>query len=329
MPIRRHGNRWQVRVAAGGGRRIEQTLPVGATRADAVALETSLRQRQIDHASGRKPKYLIDEAIDRWLPAAKRLKSWPKDLRYRVEVVKSYTAGQPLAAIPDVAARIIEAGTSNRFSAAHINRHLAVLRRIGRLADKWGWLEKAPAIEFIPGEVSRHLYLTRQEVGRLMDSADPLTADMILFAALTGLRRGEMLGLTPDNLRGTMIVLDSNTKSGRPRAIPMPPQAAQIARRRIPFGVGAPLFRKRFEAARKAAGLPEVRFHDVRHSYASWLIQAGATLTDVRDLLGHSDSRVTDRYAHLAAEHLEAAVAKLPRVRYGTKRGGKQAKNAA
>jgi integrase len=309
-----------VRVATGGGRRIEQTLPVGATRADALALEATLRRRQIDTAAGRRPRVLIDEAIERWLPSAQRLKSWPKDLRYRVDVLRIYTAGRLLTELSDVSARFVRIGTEADYSAAHINRHLAILRRIGRLAVGWGWLDRAPAIAMVPGETARHVYLTHDQVRALMAAADPLTADMILFAALTGLRRSELLRLTPENIRGNVIVLDAQTKSGRPRAVPMPAEAARIARKRLPFDVSAPLFRKRYEAARKAAGLPAVRFHDLRHTFASWLLAHGAGLADVRDLLGHSDSRVTDRYAHLAPGHLAAAVARLPRVRRGTRK---------
>lgn len=326
MPVRKHGQRWQVRVAVGGGRRIEQTLPRGATRTDALALETAIRRAQIDAAAGRDQRYTLDQAIDQWLPAAQRLKSWQKDLRYRVDVLRGYTRGRPLEAIGEVAREFTNVGLQAGYSAAHINRHLAILRRVGRLAHGWGWLQRLQAIELLPGEKQRHVYLTPAQVRKLMRGTDSLTADMILFAALTGLRRGEMLRLTPDNIRGTLIVLDSTNKSGRPRTVPMPPEAARIARRRVPFGMGVPLFNKRFRAARVAAGLPHVRMHDLRHTFASWLVQAGESLSSVRDLLGHSSSAVTDRYAHLAPRHLVAAIAKLPRVRDGTKPKGQKVK---
>ena len=152
-------------------------------------------------------------------------------------------------------------------------------------------------------------------------ATDPLVGDMILFAALTGLRRGEMLRLTPESIRGNLLVLGSNTKSGKPRGIPMPPEAARIARRRIPWQVSPSLLRKRWDAARVAVGLPLIRWHDLRHTYASWLVQDGVDLYAVSLLLGHSDVRVTQRYAHLAPAHLEEAVGHLPSLR--GKGGGK------
>ena len=325
MPVRKHGQRWQVRVAVGGGKRVEQTLPRGATRTDALALETALRRAQIDAAAGRDQRYTLDQAIDQWLPTAQRLKSWPRDIRYRVDVLRGYTVGKPLDAIGEVARFFTNVGLEAGYSAAHINRHLAILRRVGRLAHGWGWLHRLPAIEMLTGEQQRHVYLTPAQVRKLMRHTDPLMADMILFLTLTGLRRGEMLRLTPDNIRGNLIVLDSTNKSGRPRTVPMPPEAARIARRRLPFRMGVPLFNKRFRAAREAAGLPHVHAHDLRHTFASWLVQAGESLSSVRDLLGHSSSAVTDRYAHLAPQHLVDAIAKLPRVRDGTKRPAKKA----
>jgi len=80
------------------------------------------------------------------------------------------------------------------------------------------------------------------------------------------LRRSEILRLTPVDMRGDEILVSTLNKSGRSRVVPMPPEAARIARR-LPFEIGASLLSKRFDAARTAAGLPEIRFHDLRHAY--------------------------------------------------------------
>lgn len=86
MSIRKKGTRWEVRIRAGAGRRVEQRLPAGANRVDAQALEAALRRRLIAAATGRID-YTIAEAIERWRIDAQRLRSWPKDLRYRADVV--------------------------------------------------------------------------------------------------------------------------------------------------------------------------------------------------------------------------------------------------
>lgn len=263
---------------------------------------------------------MIDDALDRWVSeSAAHLKSYAKDLRYRIDVVRGYTRGKQLDAIPDVAQAVIAAGRAENLSAAAINRYLSILRRVGNLALRWGWTEKAlgKRIELLPGELQRHEYLTVEQVRALAREAGGEAGDAILFAALTGLRRGELLRLTPEMIQGDVILLDARTKSGRPRVIPMPQEAARIARKRLPWALREIDLRYAFEAARGAVGLPGVRFHDLRHTYASWLVQSGAGMTHVRDLLGHSSLAVTSRYSHLAAEHLRGVVAALPRVTRG------------
>jgi integrase len=324
VSIRRAGNRWQVRVRIGGGLRVERTVPAGGTQADARALEAQIRRAHIDAAVGRRPKYTIDQALDRWIEtSAKRLRSWERDLKYRTEVLREYTARHTLESLVEVAENVTATGQREGMSAPTINRYVALLRRVGNLAERWGWTDKplGRRVALLPERSERHVYLTPRDVARLAAKADALTADMIRFAALTGLRRGELLPLQPHQVRDGLLVLDANTKSGRPRGIPLPPRAAAIARARLPWGVSIDQLRARFIVARKKAKLPNVRWHDLRHTYASWIVQAGQPLTAVRDLLGHSSLAVTNRYAHLSPAHLHQAVSVLPAFRVGKRRG--------
>lgn len=318
MSIRAVGNRYQVRLRVGRGERIEQTLPPGATRADARALEASLRRTQIDLAVGRKPRRLIDDALDQWIATgADQLRSWKRDLKFRFAVLREYTVGKSLDDLVTVAERIKGDGQKEGLNPASTNRYLALLRRVGNLAERWGWtdLPLGRRVALLPERSERHVYLTVPQIKRLAAKAEPLTRDMILFAALSGLRLGEMLALKAEQVRDGLLVLDANTKSSRPRGIPLPPEAVKIAQRRLPWKISRDQLRDRFIAAREAAGMAHVRWHDLRHTYASWLVQAGQPLTAVRDLLGHSSLAVTHRYAHLAPAHLVGAVATLPRLR--------------
>lgn len=323
MSIRRHGSRWQVRVRIGGGARVERTLPPGARASDARALETQIRRTHIDAAVGRRPRYLIDEALDRWVEtSAKHLRSWPRDIRYRVDVLRGYTAGRPLEEIPAVAERVALVGRREGLQPASVNRVIALLRRVGNLAEKWGWtdLPIGRRVQMLAERSERHVYLSPAELQRLAAHADARTADLIRFAALSGLRLGELLGLRPGMIRDGTVLIDARSKSGRPRAVPLPPEALRIAQERLSadgWGVGRDALRTRFLRAREAAGLAHVRWHDLRHTYASWLVQAGQPLTAVRDLLGHSTLAVTTRYAHLAPAHLRQAVGALPSLQGG------------
>jgi integrase len=322
VSIRKHGNRWQVRLRVGGGQRIERTLPPGASRRDALQLEAALRRAQIDLAIGRPQRYLIDDALDRWVEAsAKALRSWDKDLRYRVDILRDYTAQKPLEALPDVADHLKRQGIAAGLQPATINRALSILRRIGNLAEKWGWTREplGRRIELLPGERPREAYLTAEQVNRLIAAAEPVTADFMAFAALTGLRRSEILRLTPADIRDGAIVVSNESKSGRSRIVPMPDKAARIARRRLPFTISVPLLRKRFVQAREAAGLPHVRLHDLRHAFGTWLGESGAAAQDIRDLMGHSSLAVTSRYLQSVQERHRKAIQRLPKV--GTRRG--------
>lgn len=321
MSVRKRGTRYQIRVSVGGGQRVEKTLPAGTTRAQAREVEAALVSRQIQLATNRREQKSIDDALDRWeTTEATQLKSWAKDLSYRVALVRKYTAGRPLEDLPAVAAQLIDAGRIAHLSSAAINRYLAILRRVARLAERWDWTQQhlSRRIAMLPGERARHVYLTAEQVAALADAAGDEAGDAIRFAALTGLRRGELLGLTREQLLGNVVVLSSNTKSGRPRSVPLTAEAVAIAQARLPWQLGAAGLRKAWDRARIACGLPHARFHDLRHTYASWLVQSGAGLTHVRDLLGHSSLAVTSRYSHLATDDLRQAVSRLPWVRAGS-----------
>jgi integrase len=315
MSIRKRGDRYQVRVRLGSGERVERTLPAGATRADAQTLEATLRRRQIDTAAGRPVRRLIDEALTHWVnTTAVRLKSYDRDLRYRIDVLRGYTAGRYLDEAPALAERIKSNGAESGLGPAAINRYLAILRRVCNLAVRWGWTDVpiGQRIVLLGGELRRDVYLTPAEVRVIIDKiADPVVRDFAIFAVLTGMRRSEILRLLPEHLVDGAILTTSQTKSARARMVGLPPQALRIAQDRLPWSVTARYITSQWEAARKAAGRPDVRLHDLRHAHATWLVQGGAPLTVVRDQLGHSSLAVTSRYSHAARPDIKRAVRRL------------------
>lgn len=226
--------------------------------------------------------------------------------------------------MPDVADAIRRIGIKAGVAPATVNRLLAVLRRVANLAERWGWTREplGRRVEMVPGERPREVYVTPADVRALAGAAEPLTRDVILFAALTGLRRSELLRLQPADIRGDVLIVDSRSKSGRARVVPMPAEAAKIARKRVPFAIGVSLLTKRFDEARKAAGLPHLRLHDLRHAFGTWLAETGADGPTIRDVMGHSSLTVTSRYLQSATESARRAVDRLPRL--GSGRGPKK-----
>jgi integrase len=127
-------------------------------------------------------------------------------------------------------------------------------------------------------------------------------------------------GLTWDRVdRARGVIRLELTKSGQRREVPLSSNAdGVLARRWTPdakgYVFGSPnwnAFRSAWEAAVGAAGLEGIRFHDLRHTFASWLVQRGRTLKDAQEVLGHQTIAMTMRYSHLAPDHLRAAVAVL------------------
>jgi integrase len=153
---------------------------------------------------------------------------------------------------------------------------------------------------------------------------------IVLFLLYTGARKREVL-----DARWSHIDLEQRswripkTKSGKVRHVPLSEGALEvIAKVKEKYGkhaftfifanekTGLPfvsIFHS-WDAARQRAGLDYVRIHDLRHSFASFLVNAGRSLYEVQEILGHADSRTTTRYAHLSRDRLQEAVESVPRV---------------
>jgi integrase len=314
MSVSKRNNRWKVRIRVSGGRRIDKTLPAGASRTDALALEAALRRAVVDDVVGRKRDYTIAEAMDRWeATGARMLRSWPKDLRYRAGVVRTIAKNRLIDELPDLADELRRRGLKAGTSPANINRHLSIIRRIGNLVERWGWTDKplGRRMEFVPGEMERDVRLEPSQVRALFERADPRLGDLLVFLALTGLRRSEALRLTQADVRNGAVHIDQRSKTARRRVVPLAPEASAIAMTSIPFQLSAANARRLWEQAREAAGLPGVRFTDLRHASGSWLVERGTSLATVRDLLGHSSIKMTSRYVQAAPEGAEKAVQNL------------------
>lgn len=172
---------------------------------------------------------------------------------------------------------------------------------------------------------ARDKELLPEHPSELVDYLKP----MVLLALNTGLRRGELLGLTWGSVDLTgkwLTIRGCRAKSGNTRHMPLNPEALQVLscwreRQGCPdpdtlvFSGrgGAPMQRidTSWRGVLKAAGLRDFRFHDLRHTFASRLVESSVDLYAVQLLLGHADMNMTKRYAHLAPEHLQSAVARL------------------
>lgn len=325
MPVRRHGKGWEARVQF-GGRRPSKTF---AARSDAVEYEKRVRTRINDHRVGRAPRYSAEEAIQHWLKnEAKLLRSYD-NLVNKVRVLSPHFKGRYLDELGAVAQAVKAAGIAEGLKVGTINRRLAVLRRVARLAHRqWDWLERdvAAKIQLLPGEQAREVQATPVQAKKLMAAAKPRTRAAIVWAALTGLRKSELRRVRPEHFRGRALEV-ARSKTARPRLVPL---AAGLRPQDFPFDLTDNEVSRDFRAARVAAGMPWLQFRDLRRTCGSWIVQRTRSLKAAQDLLGHTSIAITARhYAHLLDEHVREAVATLPRLSAGKARGRRKRARAA
>jgi integrase len=149
---------------------------------------------------------------------------------------------------------------------------------------------------------------------RVIPRRSPDLYPVVVIALNTGMRKGEIFGLEWDRINFSRGVVQlEETKNGTRREIPMN-QAVYDVLSSLPRS-GSRLFRgtvrAAFESALERASIKNFHFHDLRHTFASWLTMNGRPLKEVQELLGHKSITQTERYSHLAPERLREAVATL------------------
>lgn len=308
MPIRRKGRGWEVRLQH-AGKRLSRTFQ---SRSDAAEFERRTRNRIADHRVGRSPTYTLEEALHRWLTGeAASLKSYRKIVN-AVRAIYPNVKGRSLGDLADVAEGVIKG--AHGLQPATINRRLAILRRVGRLAyRKWRWLDRdeASRITLLPGEEARHVQATPQQAEALLRAATGRTREAIRWAIGTGLRAGELRNLRPENFRDGAIVL-TKTKTGKPRIVPL---QRGLDSAKFPYDLTDGEIRRSFREARSKAGMPWLQFRDLRRTFGSWVVQKTGSLAMAQDLLGHTTPVITRRhYAHLLEGNLRRAVNRIPNV---------------
>lgn len=210
------------------------------------------------------------------------------------------------------------------------NRTGEVLRKMFTYAQSWGWRDDNPASGFRRRiENPRERFLSKEEIRKLaaaLDTAeDRRAADIIRLCMLTGARVGEVRQARFEHFNLEHLSWSkpaSMTKQRKVHRLPISDEAAAIVRQRqllVPRGCpflfpgdapGQPVkeIRRFWAHIQKDVNIPDVRIHDLRHTFASLLVSGGASLEMIGKLLGHSQMQTTQRYAHLMDSPLRAGV---------------------
>lgn len=322
MPIRfdSRNQRWRFefdQVIAGQRQRASRLLPKGYTKAEAQKFDLEETKRLHSIATGvSKPEPLIEDAVLLYLKYhAPALKSYENIVRELKACYSAY-AGKPFSALPAIAISYRPVGDDKKLmSAATVRNRLSYLRAACRYAWKHHGLgDRNPAERISMPKVrnERHVYLGRAEFLKICSKIKPgKERAAIRIAFYSGMRAAEV-GLAQVAYGGDVFELGSqHTKNGQPRAVPIHPRVAHIVRNPTLWPVKPTKWTvsKVFKAGARAAGFGHARLHDLRHSTASEMINAGVDLYTVGGVLGHKSAISTKRYSHLATQTLHTAVA--------------------
>lgn len=301
----------------------------------------ALKAREGEIAQGRfnlekvKKPHSFSELVERYHKHAAGYKLSYKRERYAIDRFKQYFRGRYL---PDVKTWAIEKWKRERAKEvmhATVNRELTVLKHMLKMGVKWELCSSNPAagVSPFPVQEGRFRYLTEEEIPILLEACQnqitsPWLYPLVVLALNTGARQGELL-----DLRFEDIALERDlsyfgrTKNRRLKTLPMNRAVREGIEWLFKHRYGDYLFmwpwgdrlcrttvHYAFKRACREAGVKKFRFHDLRHTAASYLVMGGVDLPTVKEILGHREIEMTLRYSHLAPAHKAKAVKRLGEV---------------
>ncbi|WNJ99965.1 site-specific integrase [Thalassospiraceae bacterium LMO-JJ14] len=305
------------------GERIRRSTGTSDLEEAKALLADLTRQKFLSENFDKKPPLPFIEAVNRYAQEQKRdhLKTFMSSARYRLRDLAAWFGAYNAGDItPSVISNYMEERLQ-RVAPATVRREVSILRAILNKAWRNDLLEVQPRFPRLPKDHRRDRFLSEEEEQRLVMCSPAHLVPIIRFALSTGGRKGEILNLDwrdVDMERG--LVTFRETKNGEDRHIPLPRPALAVLASLHPQdhgrvftyrGRGLSDIKSAFNRARNDAGMPDVRFHDLRHTYASRLVQNGIPLYDAMHLMGHKSLDMVQRYAHLAPDHLRRAVSVL------------------
>lgn len=312
MPIRRTSTGRLEVYACVRGVRIHRRLPAGATAGDAKRVESELRLAAGRASSTRAVVIPGDPPMAAVLAAyvadAQHLRS-PDTAIHHAQRIGQWAERYRASEARRCAAHIV-ADMRGHYAAATINRSLGALKRALRVAWERGQCAEdwSGHIKRLPEHNARDVYLNVDQVAAIANHASEATRAAIWIALLTGCRRGEVLAIQPADVGADSIIIRAgNTKTLRTRSVPIVP-ALRPWLAHLPLPLTFEGLKSGFRRAREAAGMPHVHYHDLRHSCATILLSLGTPLDVVRDVLGHSTIKMTERYAHALVHRQRAAL---------------------
>ena len=329
---------WWINLKVGHKRIFESTKTENKKKAQEIL---SIRHAEllggISHPAANEPQevketkaYTFSELAEEYLKyASGRLKSYGRLISFTKKLMETFGDIKLI----DFNSKIIENMQTNIInkgqSISYANRLVAALKSMMAKALDWDMiteddLKRIRKAKQLKGEIKRLRYLSDEEAERLISNCESYLKPIVIMALNTGMRRGEIFGLTWErvDLKNRIILLDK-TKNGERREIPINETLYKtlsgiIRRLDCKYVFYNPKTLKPFDntkrswqTALKKSYILDFHFHDLRHTFASWLVMKGIDLATVKDLMGHKDITMTLRYSHLSKPHIKSAISVL------------------
>lgn len=325
MRVYQRNQRWWVDFSYNGKR---YRRSAGRSKREALLklgeIQRRLEQEVLDRSSTAPRTFpeLANEYLQ-YSEAHKKPSSHKRDVASLNSLSKTFGGTM----IANIGSRDIERYQEIRLrtvSPATVNRELQLLKHMFRKAVEWKYMSSNPAqpVRKFKEPPGRIRYLSLEEREALIRECKETLRAIVITALETGMRKGELETLTWEcvNFDRRTITL-KRTKNNEIRTVPISDTLLPLLQRLHIERRGPYVFsrnagsygnwRKAFENACKRAGIEDFRFHDLRHTFASYLVMAGVDIRTVQELMGHKDIKMTMRYSHLSSTHLLEAVNKV------------------
>jgi len=279
---------------------------------------------------GTKPRRTWEDAVVKFLEETSHKRTHERD-KSILRWLDPLLGGKCLDEIDRATIDRVKAARAKVATTSTANRYLAVIRAVLRKAcHEWEWTARVPKVSMYREKDGRIRSLTGEEFYRLLGHLPEHLADMALFSVATGLRQGNVRTLEwnqIDLVQKHAWISAAQHKNGRPHAVPLNDTAVAVLQRRLgthPTHVftyhGHPIANVSTKAWWKGlelAGIENFRWHDLRHTFATWHRQAGTPTHELQRLGGWKTVSMVERYAHIAPEGLQAAASRLDNVFQG------------
>lgn len=321
MAITKRGKTWYTRFTAPNGERIFKSCKT-QSKTEAQEFEDALKAELWRvYKLGEKPRRSFKEAVITYISNAQIKESTRVSHLSNISILDEWFGNALLDQIDRASIDQFKIDRLNEgVSGSTVNRQLEVLRAILNFCrDDLEWIESFPKIKMFKEKTKRIRYLSKQESETLLAPGvlNEHTRDMAIFSLSTGLREGNVTGLKWENVdvRRKLAFVDAeDAKGGKLLRVPLNQSALEVLRRQIgKHDVFVFTFRnkpikkagtKAWRNKLKELGIHNFRWHDLRHTWASWHVQNGTSLQELQELGGWSSYEMVLRYAHLDSEHL-------------------------